>query len=207
MAVRDFRWDHGFVTDQTQYLEQRVRLQQELEQLTPVPDDELERAADILNNFTTYWGQTGDDRAAQERLVKMIVARVWVRGQQVVAISLRPNYHVTVGLKSEKPTELEVDLSDRNIVLNRERRASGNPVYKVLFVPPHLKANYNLTSQLCSDHHPTKTKLPRQLDSTRNASQYHGFLYDWNQHAIRLMPVTIGRFRATYSVMPYFVLE
>ena len=90
--------------------------------MTPIPDDELERAADMLSNFSILWSATKNDRVAQERLIKMIVARVWVRGQDVIAISLRPNYHVTVGFKSEKSTEFTVDLSDRNIVLNRERR-------------------------------------------------------------------------------------
>jgi hypothetical protein len=33
----DFRWDHGFITDQTEYLEKRLKLQQELEGLTPSP--------------------------------------------------------------------------------------------------------------------------------------------------------------------------
>ena len=37
------------------YLEKRVKLQQELEQLTPIPDDKLETAADMLANFGDYW--------------------------------------------------------------------------------------------------------------------------------------------------------
>jgi hypothetical protein len=52
----------------------------------------------------------------------MIVARVWVRGDDVAMISLRPNFHVTVGLKSEKSTELRVDLSESVTIHNRERR-------------------------------------------------------------------------------------
>lgn len=67
-------------------------------------------------------GKTGNERQAQKELIQLIVARVWVRGQRVTAISLRPNYHVILGLESEKPTILEVDSVDCNIVLNRERR-------------------------------------------------------------------------------------
>jgi hypothetical protein len=33
----DFRWDQGFITDKADYLEKRIRLQQELEQLSPIP--------------------------------------------------------------------------------------------------------------------------------------------------------------------------
>jgi DNA invertase Pin-like site-specific DNA recombinase len=116
----DFRWDQGFITDQDHYLEQRLQLQQELEKLKPVPDDELELAADILSNFKYHWNLTEDDREKQEELIKLIVARVWVKDGKVVAISLRPNYHITLGLETEKPTPLEVDSP---FVQRRERRA------------------------------------------------------------------------------------
>jgi hypothetical protein len=102
-----------------------VKLQQELEQLTPIPDDELEIAADVLANFADHWDAAGDDRKRQKELLQLIVARVWVRDAKVVALSLRPNYHVTVGLDSEKPTELSVGLPESNLVHNRERRASA----------------------------------------------------------------------------------
>ena len=121
----DFRWDQGFITDKDAYLEQRVKLQQELEQLTPIPDDELQTAADMLENFQQYWEATQGNRLAQQQLIQLIVARVWVRKDKVVALSLRPNYHVTVGLESSKPTSVLVGFDDRNIVRNRERRDSN----------------------------------------------------------------------------------
>jgi hypothetical protein len=116
----DFRWDHGFITDQDAYLQERVKLQQELEQLTPIPDDDLERAADLLKNFSRNWEAIRDDRKAQEQLIHLIVARVWVKGDRVVAISLRPNYHITVGLENEKPTEIST-----GFIHGRERRDSN----------------------------------------------------------------------------------
>lgn len=118
----DFRWDHGFITDKDNYLEERIRLQQELEALTPIPDDDLEEAASILTHFRQHWEATADDRQAQARLIRMIVARVWVRKGHVIALSLRPNYHITVGLENTKPTELTVG-SDENFIQDRERRA------------------------------------------------------------------------------------
>ncbi|MCB9437301.1 MAG: recombinase family protein [Anaerolineales bacterium] len=133
----DFRWDNGFITDRDHYLEQRVKLQQELEQLSPIPDDDLETAADILTNFSTYWANTKDNRQAQRALIQMIVARVWVRGTQIVAISLRPNYHVTLGLENEKSTEKTVEIPDDDLFVHRrERRVSGNTVYHVALFPP-----------------------------------------------------------------------
>jgi hypothetical protein len=74
----DFRWDNGFITDKNAYLEQRVKLQQELEQLIPIPDDDLEHAANILNIFERYWAETNDDRHEQQQLLQLIVARVWI---------------------------------------------------------------------------------------------------------------------------------
>ncbi|MCC6613213.1 MAG: zinc ribbon domain-containing protein [Anaerolineae bacterium] len=121
----DFRWDNGFITDREAYLEQRVKLQQELEKLTPIPDNDLETAADLLENFEHHWRATGGDKKRQAALVQLIVARVWVRKDRVVAVSLRPNYHVAVGLGTEKPTELQVDFEDCNIVRNRGRRVSN----------------------------------------------------------------------------------
>lgn len=50
----DFRWDNGFITNRDEYIEQRLKLQQQLEQLIPVPDDDLEHAADLLVNFTKH---------------------------------------------------------------------------------------------------------------------------------------------------------
>jgi DNA invertase Pin-like site-specific DNA recombinase len=121
----DFRWDQGFITDKDAYLEQRVKLQQELEQLTPIPDDDLEIAADMLTNFEKHWNTLAHDPKAQQELLQLIVARVWVHGERVVGLSLRPNYHVAVGLESTKPTSISVGFEDRNIVRNRGRRVSN----------------------------------------------------------------------------------
>ncbi|MGQ9851564.1 MAG: recombinase family protein, partial [Aggregatilineaceae bacterium] len=105
----DFRWDHGLITDQTEYLEKRLKLQQELEALTPIPEDDLERAADLLANFKEHWEACGDDAEAQHQLVKLIVKRVYVRDRQVVAMTLRADYHIVLGHKLNGPTEVPVD--------------------------------------------------------------------------------------------------
>lgn len=107
----DFRWDHGFITDQEAYLEERVKLQQELEQLTPIPEDDLERAADILQNFAKYWANCGDDPEAQHRLIKLIIERVYVQDEEVVAMTLKADYHVVLGHKANEPTEFTIDSS------------------------------------------------------------------------------------------------
>ena len=76
----DMRWDHGFITDEHEFLQQRMKLQQEMEQLTPVDNNDLERAVDLLTNFASHWEACGDDIEAQSAFIKQIVERVYVRG-------------------------------------------------------------------------------------------------------------------------------
>ncbi len=104
----DFRWDSGFITDKAEYLEKRLKLQQELEQLTPV-QDELDTAADVLGNFQTHWNDCQGDVEKQHQLVKLIIERVYVEDDVVVAITLKSNYHVVLGHKANEPTFMEVD--------------------------------------------------------------------------------------------------
>ena len=105
----DKRWDHGFFTTEEEYLEQRIKLQHELEQLTPIPDDDLKQAANLLENFAAHWERLKDDQEAQRELVKLIVQRVYVQGKEVVAMTLRANYHLVLGHNANGPTEVSVD--------------------------------------------------------------------------------------------------
>lgn len=105
----DSRWDLGFITDEQEYIQQRMKLQQELEQLTPVENNDLERAADLLSNFRNHWKQCGDDVEAQAVLVGQIVERVYVQGKLVTAITLRSNCHLVLGHKTNEPTAFTVD--------------------------------------------------------------------------------------------------
>jgi len=105
----DSRWDLGFITDEQEYIQQRMKLQQELEQLTPVTNNELERAADLLNNFKRHWMACGNDEEAQAALVGQIVKRVYVQGKVVTGITLRSNCHLILGQKINEPTAFTVD--------------------------------------------------------------------------------------------------
>ncbi len=80
----------------------------ELEQLTPVPDDELERAADLLQNFRKHWERLEGDEESRHELVKLIVERVYVYDDRVVAMTLRSNYHLVLNHKTNEPTEFSV---------------------------------------------------------------------------------------------------
>ncbi len=105
----DARWDHGFITDEQEYLRQRLELQQQLEQLTPVDNNDLERAVDLLDNFASYWEECGEDTELQAELINKIVERVYVEGEIVVAMTLRSNCHLVLGHNVNEPTEYSVD--------------------------------------------------------------------------------------------------
>ena len=107
----DARWDHGFITNEDEYVQQRIKLQMELEQLNPVPADELEQAADILTNFRSHWERLDGDEESRHDLVKLIVERVYVQDDRVVAMTLRSNYHLVLNHKTEGPTEFTVSPS------------------------------------------------------------------------------------------------
>ncbi len=107
----DARWDHGFFASEEEYIQKRIKLQMELEQLTPVPDDELEQAADLLANFKTHWERLEGDEEARHELVRLIVERVYVHDDRVVAMTLRSNYHLVLNHKTNGPTEFSVDPS------------------------------------------------------------------------------------------------
>lgn len=92
----DFRWDNGFITDKTDYLEKRVKLQQEVEKLTPA-HQELDVAVDLLNNFAEHFKLCGDDIARQHELLKLILDRVYVNEGHVTALTLKADYHVVLG--------------------------------------------------------------------------------------------------------------
>ena len=50
----DFSWEQGFLSPQD-YVAKREQLQQEIEALRPVDYDALIEAADLLENFASYW--------------------------------------------------------------------------------------------------------------------------------------------------------
>ena len=107
----DMRWDNGFITDEEEYMRQRLALQQEMEQLTPVPDDDLQQAADLLKGFPKQWQATEGDDEARHQLVRMIVERVYAKDDEVVAMTLRSNFHLVLGHKMNEPTDFSIGSS------------------------------------------------------------------------------------------------
>ena len=105
----DARWDHGFIASEDEYIQQRIRLQIELEQLTPINNNELEQAADLMSNFDKHWERLVGNDEAQHDLVKLIVDRVYIQDKSVVAMTLHSNYHLVLNHKTNGPTEFTAD--------------------------------------------------------------------------------------------------
>lgn len=90
----DVRWDNGFINSEQEFVEQRLKLQMELEQLTPVSDQDFQNAVDTLHEFPMHWERLKGKEEARHDLIKMIVERVYVKDDRVVAMTLRSNYHL-----------------------------------------------------------------------------------------------------------------
>lgn len=120
----DSRWDLGFITDEQEYMQQRLKLQQELERLVPVDTNDLDRAADLLDNFGLYLQACGDDIEAQSALLRQIIERIYVKGEIIVAMTLRSNCHLVLAHKINEPTEFPVD----PFILNQSAAATFSAV-------------------------------------------------------------------------------
>ena len=123
----DKRWDYGFITDEDEYIRQRVQLQHELEQLTPIDNEDLERAVELLDNFPLFLENCQGDTNAQSELIKRIVERVYVKGDDVVAMTLHSNCHLVLGHKTNEPTEYTVDPFMSNLDGPVRERRDLNP--------------------------------------------------------------------------------
>ena len=104
----DFQWEQGFI-EPHEYLEKREQLQQEIDALQPIDFDDLIEAADLLENFNTYWAEcenVGNPQEARKQLVSKIVERVFVYGGKVLAVSLYGDFAVVLGENKKAPGEV-----------------------------------------------------------------------------------------------------
>ncbi len=90
----DFEQEFGFILNPYVYLRQNALLERRIAALPALPMNLLEKAADMVENFSKYWWATGGDRQAQEELLQLLVVRVWTKDQHVTEILLRGNLHL-----------------------------------------------------------------------------------------------------------------
>ena len=87
IARLDWQWQHGLTAPEP-YLAQRTQLQQQLTQLCPFSRLELEEALELLKKIRTEWASS--DRVEQKRLLRRLLECIWVEGNQVTKLKLRP---------------------------------------------------------------------------------------------------------------------
>lgn len=114
-ANMDYRFDRNLLVDREAHIQERWRIQEEIEKLQPlmtVPE-ELEYAADLLNNFSSHFAACGGDVALQHELVKLIVERVYVRDDRVSKILLTAQCRIVV-------VGAEMFVEDNGHIIGRE---------------------------------------------------------------------------------------
>ena len=109
MRRMDVRWDNGFIADEQEFLEQRLKLQYQLEQLTPVPQEDLEDAANMLGAFDNQLATLNGDLEGQGKLIGNIVERIYVQDKSIAAMTLKSNCHLVLGHNVKEPTSVEID--------------------------------------------------------------------------------------------------
>jgi hypothetical protein len=139
----DFRWDQGFIIDKMDYLEKRVKLQQELESLTPIADDDLERVVDMLRNFKKHWDACHGDVEEQHKLVKLIMERIYVQDNHVAAIMLKADYHIVLGHNANEPTEFSIDS-----FVSTNGDDGGQFLACIHLIPPYYQKNHVMFSHI-----------------------------------------------------------
>jgi len=110
----DLRWDNGFISKE--YLQKRAQFQQEMDGLHPLPRAMLEESLRVFRDFRKMWEE--GDPYQRKHLLGLVVEKVWVKGTEISAITLRPSYHLVVsGVKKAV---------DDSGILAESTSASGN---------------------------------------------------------------------------------
>ncbi len=89
----DLRWDNGFISKE-EYLQKRKQFQEEMEGLQPLPRAMLEESLRVFRDFRKIWEE--GDLYQRKHLLGLVLEKVWVRGSEVSALTLRPSYHLVV---------------------------------------------------------------------------------------------------------------
>jgi len=95
-----------------------MKLERELERLTPIPEEELQAAVDALNHFPERWEELGHEPEEQHRLLTGIVKRVYIKDDQVIAIVLRCNFGAVLGNDGLVSVNGHFAACDREALLN-----------------------------------------------------------------------------------------
>ena len=89
----DMRWDMGFINKE-EYVQKRTQLQQEMQGMEPLPRAMLEEALRVFRDFRKMWEE--GDLYQRKHLLGLVLEKVWFKGDEISALTLRPSYHLVV---------------------------------------------------------------------------------------------------------------
>ncbi len=92
-----------------EYVEKRQQLRREMEALRPIDYDALTEAADLIENFITYWqacAKVDDPDDARQQLLTKVIDRVFVHAGQVLAVVLHGDFGIVLGQQEKTPAEV-----------------------------------------------------------------------------------------------------
>lgn len=116
----DFSWEKGFMT-QDDYVEKRDQLQREIEALRPIDYDELIEAADLIENFQSYWDQcetVDNPEEARKQLLDKIIECVLVDDGAVLAVVLHGDYGVVLEKDGRMGTQIAEELARKKATIS-----------------------------------------------------------------------------------------
>lgn len=99
------------VNEQEEYIQKREELKAQLAELQPIPPHELIEAHRTLEEFPERWEKGNAEE--RQRLLSMILCRVWVLDDHVCALMLRPCYFVVIHEGIAKASIEDIEPSER----------------------------------------------------------------------------------------------
>jgi DNA invertase Pin-like site-specific DNA recombinase len=105
----DFQYELGVFPTKEEYAEKRLQWKREYDALEPIQYEEAIEAADLLQNFSKYWlecEKTDDPLKARKELMQRVVDRVFVSGQDVLAVVLHGKFALVLDKNETAPANI-----------------------------------------------------------------------------------------------------
>lgn len=103
-----FSWEQGFLSPE-EYIARRSQSQKEIDSLRPIDYDDLVEAADLLENFQSYWDACDNvarPEEARQQLLAKIVDRIFVYDDRVIAVGLHGDFSVVIDNETTASDEI-----------------------------------------------------------------------------------------------------
>ena len=131
----------GFIS-QEEYVGKRQQLQLEMDALRPIDYDELIEAADLIENFQTYWEQcdaVDKPLDARQQLLQKIVERVFVHEGEVLAVVVHGDFGIVLGKDEQETAEIArvLDIKDAATSEVSPRSRHGSDGHRIILF--HLR--------------------------------------------------------------------